>query len=62
MVKKILFVANTDVHINLCYLPYMKYFKEQGYIVHVATNTNILLDYCDKKIQIPISIFLNYTR
>jgi len=54
MVKKILFVANTDVHINLCYLPYMKYFKEQGYIVHVATNTNILLDYCDKKIQIPI--------
>ena len=54
MIKKILFVANTDMHINLCYLPYIKYLKEQGYIVHVATNTNILLDYSDKKIQIPI--------
>ena len=54
MSKKVLIVANTDRHINLCYLPYVKYLKELGVIVHVATNTNILLDYIDKKIKIPI--------
>lgn len=54
MSKKVLIVANTDRHINLCYLPYIKYLKELGVIVHVATNTNILLDYIDKKIKIPI--------
>jgi glycosyltransferase EpsD len=32
----------------------MKYFKEQNYIVHAATSTGILFDYCDKKINIPI--------
>lgn len=53
--KKVLFVANTDIHINLCYLPYMKYLKEHNYIVHVATNTGITFEYCDKKIEIPIS-------
>lgn len=55
MTKKILFVSNTDLHINLCYIPYMKYLKEQGYIVHVATDTDIIFEYCDKKIQIPIT-------
>lgn len=52
--KKVLFVSNTDMHINLCYLPYIKYFKDNGYIVHVATNTGVILDYTDKKIKIPI--------
>ena len=27
---KVLFVANTDKHINLCYRPYMKYLKENN--------------------------------
>lgn len=54
MEKKVLFVSNTNMHINLCYLPYMKYFKEQNNIVHVATNTGILFDYCDKIINISI--------
>ncbi|MBR1413430.1 MAG: glycosyltransferase [Bacilli bacterium] len=52
--KKILFVANTDMHIELCYLPYIAYLKKQGYIVHVATNTNKIWPNCDKKISIPI--------
>lgn len=55
MTKKILFVANTDLHISLCYLPYMKYLKEKGYDIHVATNTDIIFHYCDKKIKLPIS-------
>lgn len=55
MNKKILIVANTDMHISLCYLPYMRYFKDLGYTVHVATNSEITFEYCDKKIKIPIS-------
>ena len=53
--KKILYVANTDLHINLCHLPYLKYLKEHNYIIHVATNTDINIDYCDRKISIPIT-------
>ncbi len=53
--KKILFVANTDMHIELCYLPYIEYLKKQGYIVHVATNTSRTFPNCDKKFSIPIS-------
>ena len=51
---KILLVANTDMHINLCYLPYIKYLKEQGHIVHVVTNTGVTIEYSDKKIKVPI--------
>jgi glycosyltransferase EpsD len=53
--KKILYVANTDRHILLCHLPYLKMLKEEGYTVHVATNSNINLPYCDKKIFLPIT-------
>lgn len=52
--KKVLFVATLDSHIKLFHLPYLKYFKEQGYEVHVATNTKEDILYCDKKIEIPI--------
>lgn len=54
MTHKILFVANTDMHINLCYVPYMKYLKEHNYEVHVATSTDVLFDYSDKTIKLPI--------
>ncbi|MBR3229724.1 MAG: glycosyltransferase [Bacilli bacterium] len=50
--KKILFVANSDRHIILCHLPYMKMFKDKGYIVHVATNTDKKIKYADKKINL----------
>ena len=52
--RKILFTATLDSHILLFHLPYLKYFKENGYEVHVATNTDENIPFCDKKIKIPI--------
>ncbi len=52
--KKVLFIANTDRHIKLCHLPYLKMFKDNGYEVHVVTNTSNALQYCDKKICIDL--------
>ena len=51
---KILYTANTDKHIKLCHLPYLKSLKKKGHVIHVATNTNIATYYCDQKIAIPI--------
>ena len=50
--KKVLFIANSDRHIKLCHLPYMKMFQDNGYIVHVATNSLEKIPYCDKKIDL----------
>ena len=36
--KKILFVASVTRHIKTFHLPYLKYFKDKGYEVHVASN------------------------
>ncbi|MBO5142218.1 MAG: glycosyltransferase family 4 protein [Clostridia bacterium] len=49
--KKVLFVATVDSHIRHFHIPYLKYFKENGYEVHVATanDENEVFDYCDKK-------------
>lgn len=49
--KKVLFVATVDSHIRHFHIPYLKYFKEKGYEVHVATSNdeNEKFDYCDKK-------------
>ena len=62
--KKVLFIANTDRHIKLCHLPYLKMFKENGFIVHVATNTLEPIPYCDKKIRLKLKrnpfSFLNF--
>lgn len=60
--KKVLFIANSDRHIKLCHLPYMKMFQDNGYIVHVATNSLEKIPYCDKKIDLrlrrnPYSLF-----
>ena len=38
--KKVLFVANTLSHIYAFHMPYIKYFKELGYEVHVMANSN----------------------
>ena len=51
--KKVLFTATVDSHIELFHIPFLKYFKESGYEVHVATNGNDVIPYCDKKIIIP---------
>lgn len=49
--KKVLFVATVDSHIRHFHIPYLKYFKEKGYEVHVATSDDEKeqFDYCDKK-------------
>ena len=51
--KKVLFTATVDSHIELFHIPFLKFFKEQGYEVHVATNGDDKIPYCDKKIKIP---------
>ncbi|MEG0643126.1 MAG: glycosyltransferase family 4 protein [Clostridia bacterium] len=50
--KKILFTATVDSHINHFHLPYLKLFKDKGYEVHVATNTDEPIKYCDVKHKI----------
>lgn len=49
--KKVLFVAHVDSHIRHFHIPYLKYFKEKGYEVHVATSNdeNEEFPYCDVK-------------
>lgn len=50
--KKVLFTATVDSHILQFHLPYLKWFKEQGYEVHVATNGDETIPYCDIKHKI----------
>ncbi len=46
--KKVLFVASITRHINTFHLPYLKYFKDKGYEVHVASNGDEKIKNCDK--------------
>ena len=55
MKKKVLFVATVDSHIELFHLPYLKMFKDKGWEVHVATDTDKPIKYCDKKVKLPIA-------
>ncbi|MGG3912329.1 glycosyltransferase family 4 protein [Rossellomorea vietnamensis] len=54
MVHSILFCATVDYHFKAFHLPYLKWFKEQGWEVHVAASGEIELPYVDKKFTIPI--------
>lgn len=54
MSKKILFCATVDYHFAKFHLPYMRWFQEQGWEVHVAANGNTPLPYTDKKFTITI--------
>jgi glycosyltransferase involved in cell wall biosynthesis len=49
MKKKVLFTATVDSHIKNFHLPYLKYFKDNDYEVHVATNGKDKIPNCDKK-------------
>ncbi|MBO5413810.1 MAG: glycosyltransferase family 4 protein [Clostridia bacterium] len=51
--KKVLFVATITKHINAFHIPYLKWFKESGYEVHVASNGNEQIEYCDKHYNLP---------
>lgn len=55
--KKVLFVATITKHINAFHIPYLKWFKEQGYEVHVASKGNEPIEYCDKHFDIPFERF-----
>ncbi|MDF2865664.1 MAG: glycosyl transferase [Clostridia bacterium] len=50
--NKVLFTATVDSHINHFHIPYLKFFKDKGYEVHVATNTDEPIQYCDVKHKI----------
>lgn len=47
--KKVLFTATVDSHILHFHIPYLKLFKDNEYEVHVATNGNEEIPYCDVK-------------
>lgn len=52
--KKILFCATVDFHFEKFHLPVMKWFKEQGWLVHVAAHGSLNLPYTDKKFNLSI--------
>ena len=60
MSKKVLFVASVaKKHILQFHVPYLRWFKEQGYTVHVCAGNDfekgdkVEIPYCDKYYQIP---------
>lgn len=60
MSKKVLFVASVaKKHILQFHIPYLKWFKEQGYTVHVCAGNDfekgdtVQIPYCDKYFRIP---------
>lgn len=58
--KKILFAANLESFFNKFLIPQLKYFKEQGYEVHIAAKLeNLNVPYCDKKHDINFARSLN---
>lgn len=54
MVNKILYCATVDYHFKAFHLPYMRWFKEQGWEVDIAAAGEIDLPYTDNKYNIPI--------
>lgn len=47
--NRVLFVATVDEHIRHFHLPFLKWFHDRGYEVHVAANGTEQLCYCDIK-------------
>ncbi|MEH7416924.1 glycosyltransferase family 4 protein [Neobacillus drentensis] len=54
MKKKVLFCATVDYHFQAFHLPYLKWFKDQGWEVHVAAAGSLKLPFVDKKFNIPV--------
>lgn len=58
--KKVLFTANLESFFTKFLIPQLKYFKEQGYEVTIATKLEGLdVPYCDKKINVNFARSLN---
>ncbi|MFP3727376.1 glycosyltransferase family 4 protein [Priestia filamentosa] len=52
--KKILFTATvSQSHIKVFHIPYLKWFKEQGYEVHVASRGDNNVPFCDEFFELP---------
>lgn len=54
MTNKVLYCATVDYHFKAFHLPYMKWFKEQGWEVDVAAAGTMDLPYTDNKYNIAI--------
>lgn len=54
MVNKILFCATVDYHFQKFHVPYLKWFKDKGWEVHVAAFGRMTLPFVDCKYQLPI--------
>ena len=54
MPKKVLFCATVDFHFKAFHLPYLAWFKEQGWEVHVAACGTLELPFVDFKYDVPI--------
>lgn len=53
--KKVLFISNILSHIEVFHLPYLEWFKRQGYEVHVMTNARgKTVEFCDKLFDVGI--------
>ena len=51
---KVLYVANVHRHFNAFHIPYIKWLKDQGCIVHVAAIGNEIVPYVDKQFNIKV--------
>ena len=51
--QKILLIATVDYHFEAFHLPIMQWFKEQGFVVHVAANGDLDIPFCDQRFQVP---------
>ena len=54
MKSKVLFCASIDNHFIKFHLPYLKWFKEQGWEVHVAAFGHFDIPFVDQKHHIRI--------
>ena len=60
MIKKVLFAANLESFFTKFLIPQLKYFKEQGYEVHIACGLEGLdIPYCDKEFNVNFARSLN---
>ena len=51
--KKVAFVASVGIHIKSFHLPYLEYFKNEGYKTYALTKDGCKYPNCDESIKIP---------
>jgi len=52
--KKILFIATIHKHFLAFHVPYIKWLKEQGFVVHTVANGSEIIPYVEKQYALPI--------